>query len=379
MGSLLVPSWIPAVFYRGGTSNAVMVNRAHLPVDEAEWVPIFAGALGSPDPYGHQLNGLGGGISSLSKVCVIEKSQVDGADVNYTFVQVGVSDGKADTAGTCGNMTAAVGPYAVDEGLVEPEVQLDGGERIATVSIFNTNTNKIFHASFAVEGGKARFKSKGDYSIDGVPGTGSRITLSFVSPGGSKTGKTLPTGNPVDVLYIAATNSREALTINASLIDVANPAVIVLASDAGIKGDVTPDQLDKDQATMDLLEDIRKAGAKLMGLPNVASIPKIAIISAPQPSIDAVDIVARVLSMEKTHKAIPLTIALNVGVASNILGTLPNSLAKAKGGTTGRDSVVVGHPSGTLQVGAEMRDGEVKSGVLHRTARPLMRGEVYWR
>lgn len=381
MASPCGSSSIPAVFMRGGTSNALMIHRSHLPFHEADWEPILAGAMGSPDPTGRQLNGMGGGVSSLSKVCVIQKSEREEADVDYTFVQLGILNGKMDLAGTCGNMTAAVGPFAVDEGLVEPVVEEEGSERMASVRIFNTNTNKIIHSRFAVEGVKPRFKSAGGYSIDGVPGTGSRITLSFLSPGGSKTGQILPTGNPVDILNLKVNKppiSRGPQTLRASLVDVANPAVIVLASDVGIQGGVRPDELDKDRGIMELLDEIRKEGARVMGLdPSIESIPKMVLVSAPQPSggNPNIDIVARTLSMRQTHKAIPLTIALNLGVACNIPGTLPSSLVRCR---VNEATVVVGHPSGQVEVGAQMRNGDVESAVLHRTARTLMRGDAYW-
>ncbi|MCJ1302890.1 hypothetical protein MMC08_005695 [Hypocenomyce scalaris] len=379
-----VPSSLPATLFRGGTSKALMLHRSHLPADTADWGPILAGAMGSPDPYGRQLNGMGGGVSSLSKVCVIEKSEREEADVEFTFVQLGVKDGKVDMEGTCGNMTSAVGPWAFDEGLSKPEIKKEGSERLATVRIFNTNTNKIIHSRFAVEedgggeGTKAVFKPSGTYAIDGVPGTGSRIMLSFLSPGGSKTGRTLPTGNPVDLLHLPSGGNKAPASIRASLVDVANPAVFILAADLGIEGTITPDNLDKDTDTMALLEGIRAEGARLMGLdPSVESIPKITILSAAGPSAKGVDIVALTLSMGKTHKAMPLTIALNLGVTCQI----PRTLAAEMVGklAEGKAEVTVGHPSGKVEVGARMRGWEVESAVLSRTARKLMRGEVFWR
>ena len=384
MATPRLSSSLPATLFRGGTSKALMLHRSHLPANTADWEPILAGAMGSPDPYSRQLNGMGGGVSSLSKVCVIEQSKREEADVDFEFVQLGVKDGKVDMEGTCGNMTSAVGPWAVDEGLSKPEIEKEGSERLATVRIFNTNTNKLIHARFAVEecgegGAKAIFNPSGDYAIDGVPGTGSRIVLSFLSPGGSKTGRTLPTGNPVDILHLRSEGSNTPASIRASLVDVANPTVFILASDLGIEGAILPEDLDKDSDTMALLEEIRQQGARLMGLdPSVGSIPKIALVSAPGPSTSSgIDIVARTLSMGKTHKAIPLTVALNLGVTCQIPGTLPAEMVQKLAEGVGK--VRVGHPSGKLEVGARMRGGEVESAVLMRTARMLMRGEVFWR
>jgi 2-methylaconitate cis-trans-isomerase PrpF len=372
---------IPAVFYRGGTSNALMIHARDLPSDQSSWQPILAGALGSPDPYKRQLNGMGGGVSSLSKVCVISPSTSSRADVEFTFIQMGIADGKMDPVGTCGNMTSAVGPFAVDEGIVVPKtLREEGGNRWATVRIWNTNTSKVIDSTFAVEEqqGKLRFKYQGDFAIDGVSGTQSRITLQFLEPGGAKTGKLLPTGNAVDVLKVKSPSNGDVIEIEASLVDAANPAVIIKAEDIGVPGDVLPVDLDADHSTMDLLEKIRQQGASMMGMdPKVDSVPKIMMVSAPKPGCGPdVNIVARVLSMRQAHKAIPLTIALNLGVACRIESTIPNLLRTR----TGDEGIItIGHPGGTIEVGAVMKDGHAESAVLYRTARPLMKGEVFWR
>lgn len=358
-----------------------MIHRHDLPSEEASWQPILAGAMGSPDPYKRQLNGMGGGVSSLSKICVVSRSASPNADVDFTFVQMSITDGKMDLAGTCGNMTSAVGPFAVDEGLVVPRVVDDNGMgKMATVRIWNTNTSKVVHSTFAVEerDSQVKFKSTGLFTIDGVSGTGSRITLCFLSPGGAKTGKLLPTGNPVDLLDIKNPTNGEKRSIKASLVDAANPAVIIHAADVGVPDDIQPDQLDADKSTMNLLEQVRREGARRMGLdPEVQSIPKIVMVSSPAASSDpAINLVARVLSMQQAHKAIPLTIALNLGVAGGISGSIPNSLRTK---TDNEDRSVISHPGGRIEVGAIMKDGHAESAVLYRTARPLMKGEVYWR
>ena len=175
---------IPAVFMRGGTSNAVVFHTRDLPADRARWDEIFLAAIGSPDPYGRQLDGLGGGISSLSKACLIGPSTVPDADVDYTFAQVLVTKPEVDYAGNCGNCSSAVGPFAVDEGLV-PAVE---GETL--VRIHNTNTRKRIVAHVPVEGGEAAVA--GDFELPGVPGKGARIALDFLDPGGAGTGRLLP-------------------------------------------------------------------------------------------------------------------------------------------------------------------------------------------
>jgi hypothetical protein len=356
----------PASFVRGGTSNGLIINRAVLPKDEKQWQPILSSAMGSPDPFGRQLDGMGSGISSTSKICVISTSERKDADLDYTFVQVGIKGGDLDMAGNCGNMSSAVGPVAWDEGLIEG-VNAEDGE--VNMRMYNTNTNKVVHSSFNV-GGTGKFEPLGDYSIDGVSGQGSRITLSFLDPAGAKTDKALPTGRPVDELEL-----QDGSKIRASLIDVANPGVFVLASDVNVPGDITSDNLGADTATMSRLEEIRRAGATKMGLdPDVQSVPKIVMISSPTDE-QGVNIVCRALSMQQAHKASPLTLALNLGAACRLPGTLPAMTAID---AEGKESVVIAHASGKLEVGSVLEGDQIISALLHRTARVLMKGEVYY-
>jgi len=165
---------LPASYYRGGTSRAIIFRKQDLPDDRTAWSPIFCGAIGSPDPNGRQLDGMGGGISSLSKVCVVGPSTQAEADVDYTFAAIGVKNLDVDYSSNCGNMTSAIGPFAVDSGLV------DGVEGISTVRIHNTNTGKIIHSTFPVIEGEAA--SSGDFAIDGVAGTAAKIELAFINP-----------------------------------------------------------------------------------------------------------------------------------------------------------------------------------------------------
>jgi 2-methylaconitate cis-trans-isomerase PrpF len=181
----------PAIFARGGTSNGLVIERRHLPpVDE--WPAVLASAMGSPDPYGRQLDGMGSGISSTSKICVVAPSSHPESDIDFTFVQVGVKDGALDMAGNCGNMSSAIGPLCFDEGLLSnmSQIELDStGQHTALVRIFNTNTSKIIHSRFKVSGSPWRYCHIGDYEMDGVPGKQSKIVLSFVDPAGAKTGR----------------------------------------------------------------------------------------------------------------------------------------------------------------------------------------------
>lgn len=207
----------PAVFVRGGTSNGLIIKREHLPQEQSKWQPILSSAMGSPDPFGRQLNGMGSGISSTSKICVISKSDRQDADVDYTFVQVGISAGDLDMAGNCGNMSSAVAPVAYDERVLEEDQIVSRESGAVTVRMFNTNTEKIVHSTFLVNKETRKYEPSGGYTIDGVPGSGSIITLSFIDPAGSKTGKALPTGKSVDTLRLPNGD-----TIRASLVDVSH-------------------------------------------------------------------------------------------------------------------------------------------------------------
>src|SRR5581483_1565319 len=206
---------VRAVFVRGGTSRALVFHARDLP-ERAAWDPIFLAALGSPDPYGRQLDGLGGGISSLSKVAVVGPPTHPDADVDYTFGQVEVSRPVVDYRGNCGNISSAIGPFAIDEGLVAAEAPL------TRVRIHNTNTRKLIHARVPVEGGRAAVH--GDFALDGVPGTGARIALDFLDPGGAVTGRLLPTGAARDVLDVPGLGA-----LAASLVDATTPLAVVRA------------------------------------------------------------------------------------------------------------------------------------------------------
>ena len=245
---------IRAVFMRGGTSKALMFHRRDLPEEQERWAPIFLAAMGTPDPNGRQLDGMGGGISSLSKVCVVAAPTHPEADVDYTFAQIGVENATVDYGGNCGNMSSAVGPFAVDEGLVRGLV--DGP---ATVRIYNTNTRKLIVARFAVEGGRAAVH--GPLAIDGVSGTGAPICLEFRDLAGARTGSLLPTGEPLHALSLPG---RRA--VRASLVDAANPCVFVDAADLGLIGNEPPEDIAVNNALMADLEALRRQASTLMGL-----------------------------------------------------------------------------------------------------------------
>ncbi|KXJ97513.1 PrpF protein [Microdochium bolleyi] len=406
----------PALFVRGGTSNGLVIMRKDLPPQD-QWHTVLPAAMGSPDNYGRQLNGIGGGISSTSKICVLSPSERADADVDFTFVQVGIKDGVLDLAGNCGNMSSAVGPAAWDHGLVtDLEAKLsssheasgeDAGEtyREATVRFFNTNTSKVVHSRFRVTGhNPPRYCPTGDYEMDGVPGTQSCITLSFLNPAGAKTGKALPTGNPVDVLEIPGDVGGGGTTIPASLVDVSNPGVFVKISDLGsdfagaTPETLTPATLDADPVLKKKLEAIRQAGAAKMGLdPKTESVPKIVLLfDKPAYEHDGsnlranedgeVDVQCLALSMGQPHKAVPLTLALCLGAAANIPGTVAAQLRRRteardeaqQQGSRSSSSIVIGHPSGKVEIGTTVENGEIVSADLLRTARVLMKGEVFY-
>jgi len=357
---------IRAVYMRGGTSRALFFHERDLPPAGAERDRILSAATGSPDPYGRQLDGMGGGISSLSKACIIGAPSMAGADVDYTFAQVDVKSSLVDYAGNCGNCSGAVGPFAIDEKLV-PAVD---GETL--VRIHNTNTKKLIVAHVPVDDGAAAVT--GDFELPGVAGKGARIALDFVEPGGAVTGKLLPTGAPRDVID----------GIEVSCVDATNPVVFVRARDVGATGTETPTAIDADRALSARLERIRVAAAKRMGIAPGPGQPKIAMVAPAQAFTaldgvpydpDQVDLVARAISMGNCHRAFMLTGAMCLAVAARIDGTLVHEASGAPKG-----DVRLGHPSGVVPIdaGVGMRDGApwAERVTVYRTARRLMEGFV---
>ncbi|MEE9275738.1 MAG: PrpF domain-containing protein [bacterium] len=371
---------IPAVFMRGGTSRALLFHARDLPEEGRLRDAIFLRALGSPDPNERQIDGMGGGISSLSKVAVIGPPSRPDADVDYTFGQVSVGEDLVDYSGNCGNISSAVGPFAVDEGLVPA----GGGE--AAVRIHNTNTGKIILSRFPVEGGRAAVE--GSYAIPGVAGEGARITLEFLDPGGAATGRLLPTGRPVDTFEIEGLG-----TIEASLVDATNPMVFVRAKDLGLSGGEGPAAMDARTSLMVNLEQIRAEAAVRMGLApdrrtaseSVQAVPKAAVVAPPADYYDLkgalvpaadFDILSRVVSMGKTHRAYALTAAMCLSVAARVPGTLAHEAARA-----GEADLRLGHASGVQEIESRVSSGpegpRAERTIVYRTARRLMEGSVF--
>ncbi|MBI3991689.1 MAG: PrpF family protein [Candidatus Lambdaproteobacteria bacterium] len=373
---------LPAVFMRGGTSKGIFFHRRDLPADMAAWDALFLAAIGSPDPHGRQLDGMGGGISSLSKVVVIGPPSHPEADVDYTFGQVEVAAPRVDYRSNCGNLSSAVGPFAVDEGLVSA-----AGD-VALVRIHNTNTRKLIHARFPLVQGRAAVE--GELELDGVAGTGAAVRLAFQEPGGANTGRLLPTGRVCETLQVAGLGRLEA-----SLVDASVAVVFVRAADLGLKGVELPDALEADPALLERLEAIRGAAAVAMGLAatpaearqHARSAPKVALVARPAdaPLLSgavlpgaAADLNVRMISMGRPHRAVPLTGALCTAVAARIPGTLVHAAARPPQ-HAGAD-LRLGHPSGLVPLAATVAqsgtDWLAREVVVYRTARRLMEGAV---
>jgi hypothetical protein len=351
-----------------------------LPEERATRDKIFLAAMGSPDRYGRQLNGMGGGVSSLSKACIVGPPSVAGADVDYTFVQVQVGETRCDYSGNCGNMCSAIGPFAVDEGLVDAPAG-----REALVRIYNTNTAKVIHSTFPVQEGHSL--ETGALAIPGVDGVGAPIRLDFLDPGGASTGRLLPTGRVLDTLE-SPTGS-----VRVSMVDAANACVFVDAADFGLAGVELPDALEANTAVMDALAEVRLNASVAMGLAAsqeqaraIAMIPFIAIVSAPQDSLtldgetvaaDQADLVVRILSNGRPHRALPLTGALCTAVAAQLADSVPSQHLRAA--HTG--AIRLSMPSGVLTVDARVRrdrdEWRADYGSFYRTTRRLFDGFVY--
>ncbi|HWQ57867.1 MAG TPA: PrpF domain-containing protein [Clostridia bacterium] len=367
----------PCVYMRGGTSKAVFFHKKDLPADRAQWPELFMKVMGTPDVK--QIDGMGGTVSSTSKVAVISPSAKPDADVDYDFFQVGIGAPQVDDASNCGNISSAVGPFAIDEGLVparEPET---------VVRVFNTNTKKLIEERVLVKGGRAM--TEGDAAISGVPGTGSPIRMLFHNPGGSKTGRLFPTGRRSETVDIPGRGRAEV-----TVIDCANPVVFVEAQTLGLSGNELT-ELNANRAVMEHIEAIRGAVAVKLGFvaspeeaaASSAAIPKIVFISASQSytdvganlvSAEETDFCCRAISLGSVHKAYPMTVAVATAAAARLKGTVVNRVA---GLSETSGPVRIGHASGTLEAELELDGERVVSCALIRTARRIMDGFVYAR
>ncbi|EKS71584.1 MULTISPECIES: 2-methylaconitate cis-trans isomerase PrpF [Caballeronia] len=381
---------IAATYMRGGTSKGVFFRLNDLP--EAARVPgpardaLFLRVIGSPDPYGKQIDGMGGATSSTSKTVIVSKSARAGHDVDYLFGQVAIDKPFVDWSGNCGNLSAAVGPFAITSGLVDPDRVPDNG--IAIVRIWQANIGKTIIAHVPMTNGAVQ--ETGDFELDGVTFPAAEVQLEFLDPAAEEEGAEgamFPTGNLVDDLHVPGVGTFKATMINAGI-----PTIFVNAEDIGYKGTELQDAINGDDAALKRFETIRAYGALRMGL--IKSLdeiakrqhtPKIAFVARPKEYVassgkrigaDDVDVLVRAMSMGKLHHAMMGTAAVAIGTAAAIPGTLVNLAA----GGGERQSVRFGHPSGTLRVGAEAVEAngewQVKKAIMSRSARVLMEGRV---
>ncbi len=367
------------VFMRGGTSKGCFFLKEDLPENREEWDSIFLQAMGSPDPK--QIDGLGGTVSSNNKIVVVWKSEEPGVDVEYLVGQVIVGKEQVDYKSNCGNMTAAVGPYAVEEGLVDIQ------EPVTTVHLLNRNTDKYIDVTVPCENGA--YAETGDCHIAGVDGTGPELKVKFLNPVGAKTGKLFPTGKALDLLDVPGFGEIEA-----TIIDVSNPMVLVRAEDVGAKGTELPQEVNANEKLSDLLEKIRGLAACKMGFAkdlrdaseNSPAVPKVGFVTGPKSYIEIggsnveakdMDLCVRVISVFKCHKACPLTSASAIAVAAALDGTL---VQKVVSDNMDPNNVRIGHPSGIMTMCPEIEkkeEIEVPSVAVQRTARRIMDGTLY--
>jgi len=381
---------IPATYMRGGTSKGVFFRLQDLP--DAAQVPgpardaLLLRVIGSPDPYGKQIDGMGAATSSTSKTVILSKSERPGHDVDYLFGQVSIDRPFVDWSGNCGNLSSAVGPFAISNGLIDAaRVPRDG---VAVVRIWQANIGKTIVAHVPMTGGAVQ--ETGDFELDGVTFPAAEVQLEFMDPAAEEDGAggaMFPTGNLIDDLDVPGLGTLQATMINAGI-----PTVFVNAEALGYTGTELPDAINGDAAALARFEAIRAHGALRMGLirtldeaasrqhtPKVAFVAKPAGYTASSGKAVAagdIDLLVRALSMGKLHHAMMGTAAVAIGTAAAIPGTLVNFAA----GGGAREAVRFGHPSGTLRVGAQASqvEGEwqVTKAVMSRSARVLMEGWV---
>jgi len=365
----------PCTIMRGGTSKGIFLMEKDLPEDPGLRDRIILAVFGSPDI--RQIDGLGGADSLTSKLAIIGPAKKSDYDIDYNFGAVGIDKAFVDYSANCGNISSAVGPYAVDKGLVKAV------EPFTIVRIYNANTKKMIYSKVPVKKGKVVWE--GDYAIDGCPGTAAKIELSFMDPGGATTGRLLPTGNVVDELKLDTGESYRV-----TIVDAGNPTAFVRAEELKLRGNELPAEFDQDMATRAKLEAIRKKVGEMMGIPVSQSIPKISFIAPAQDfktvtgkvvGKDSVSMLARVMAMGKMHK----TFAITAGIPAAIGAVIPNSVVNqvvAGGKPVPTDKeIVIGHPSGMMDVKVEMRiekgQRHIVSCTVGRTARKIMDGQVY--
>ncbi|KAJ6120458.1 hypothetical protein N7523_004738 [Penicillium sp. IBT 18751x] len=387
---------LPAVWMRSGTSKGLFIHRKHLPETIELWAPILLSAMGSSNGNGRQLDGIGGATSTTSKVAVVAKSNRPDIDVEYTFVQVAPDRAKIDMTGNCGNIASGVGPFAVDEGLVK----VTPGQTEIDVRIFNTNTGQNIVETIELSP-NGTCKEDGTCRIPGVEGTSSPIKVAFLNPEGSMTGEMFPSGATQETLAVR-TRRVGVLEVRVSLVDAANPFVLVDSQSLKMKGHYSwPDPTD--EVFISVAEDIRREGAVRFGLAAnietagaVQGTPKIAFLSPPADDSSDLDVLS--FTMGKPHTSLQLTGAVCIGAAMAIHGTVAWRLASE--GVAGKlpkhgmeiegqkiaNAVPVGikHPAGVIQAETILGlagDGriQIKQVAVIRTARRLFEGNVFYK
>ena len=383
---------VPASFWRGGTSRAVLFTSHDLAGYDAGQVDaIILAALGSPDPDGRQIDGLGGGSSSLSKAAIVGASPPDSpADIEYRFAQVEVSAPLVDFTGNCGNISAAIGPFAINAGLIAPSGGAADGRADGTteVTVLSANTGQLCRARVPTRRG--RYEPAGDFAIQGVPGTASRIALTYIDPGGSIGLGPLPTGAPCEPV-----GTGDGRSVAASIVDLANPAVFVRADEMGATATAPAGVLDSDRDLQARLEHVRCEAAVRIGLAasldeaaRQPTIPKVAMVGPAAPygassgqavAADSIDVAVRLISMGRTHRTVALTGAMALAGAAALPGTVVADAVT--GGARPDRTVRIGHPAGVIEVGVtaeQASDGSWRFPAVRvdRTAREIMRGSV---
>lgn len=366
---------------RGGTSKGLFFHDHHLPADPHVRDRVILAAFGSPDPFKRQIDGVGGGVSTTSKVAIISPSDSPDYDVVYNFGQVSIDRPMVDYKSNCGNISSAVGPFAVDEGLVQAV------EPITRVRIHQLNTDKLITADVPVKDG--RFNAEGDYAIAGIPGTHSRITLGFADPGGALTGKLFPTGKRRDSIELP-----DGEHIEVTIIDAANPVVLVRAEDIGLAG-IEIDEIDATDGIKARLEAVRCQAAVRIGLAaseeeatmRSQAVPKIAFVTSPKSYTTTgghtvraqdIDITARIMSMGTLHRSYAVSGGISTAGAAMIPGTVAYDLLSEN--ARKNELLRIGHPGGIIDIGAVIGikgdQCHYQEAVIGRSARRLMEGYV---
>ncbi|EIV8665070.1 2-methylaconitate cis-trans isomerase PrpF [Vibrio parahaemolyticus] len=377
---------VPATYMRGGTSKGVFFNLDDLPAEaqvaDAARDKLLLRVIGSPDPYAKQIDGMGGATSSTSKTVIVSRSSRDAHDVDYLFGQVSIDKPFVDWSGNCGNLSAAVGPFAIHAGLIPQERIPENG--IVTVRVWQVNISKTILVHVPIVNGFVQ--ETGEFELDGVTFPAAEIQVDFVDPADGE-GSMFPTGNLVDDLVVP-----DVGTFNATFINAGIPTIFIDAESIGYQGTELQDQINNDDAALAMFESIRAHGALKMGLISELEeaqtrqhTPKIAFVSKPKNyqsssgkavNESEIDVLVRALSMGKLHHAMMGTAAVAIASAACVPGTLVNLAA----GGGEKESVTFGHPSGTLKVGAQAKQTEqgwvVQKAIMSRSARILMEGFV---